>query len=286
MKKLGDYLKENALDSIKDKLCPEIWNDEEKLKSNVKSQIINNFKDWAKKVFPANEIKEIYILGSLTGFQYSEDSDVDVEVVIEGLTKKQIEDAIPILPNGNNIEKTNHPVNYYVLNKMTDLKEKGGCYDVFKDKWIVKENKAEKESLLSNYKATAEISRFFIFGLTSAIYEYEMDKRSFYAYEQFLKESDEMVKNDTKKILKFKLDEIFNDLDGIKIAYHVIWSLRNEAFNDEIEPIEISTVIKSKKGNSSINNLIYKYIEKMGLIGQVKSLLKERSIWQAKLKDY
>ena len=86
-------------------------------------------------------------------------------------------------------------------------------------------------------------------------------------------------------MIKIKLQEIIADIDGLFIAKHMIRALRIESFETG-ESLEIHTTIDIRdRMDNSINNLVYKYIEKLGYFDKVLKILDEADMWNKKLQD-
>lgn len=281
MKSLKDYLDESVLDSIKDKLSPELWSGE-KMKPSAKSFIVNKLKTWLKSV-SSKEPTHIFMLGSMAGFQYAPDADIDVNFVVE-ISAERVEELAKILPNGHNLPGTAHPINYYVSNEVkTDWKKQGPLYDILKDKWIEKPKKDRNVDTVQNYRAVSEIGRLFITAAESAIGEFNTDVSNFQAYESFMENADDTERADVERLRNNKLYEVIADIDSIFILKHIVKALRKEAFADS--PIEMTVDIKMKDSNTSVNNLIYKYLERLGYFEQFDKILDQREKWEKKFSS-
>lgn len=283
MKNLKDYLNESILDSIKPTLNNKLWNSL-KLKKSAKIFIMKKIETWLSQ-YTNKKIKHAFIIGSMAGFQYNNDSDIDVNIVVELPESKSIE-VRKFLPNGQNLPGTNHPVNYFLETKIKNEWVNNPSYDIINDKWIKKPKKEDdQQPIIKNFKAVIEISRFFISGINASIFEYKTDVHAYETYKDYLKHSDEEDKNDLKKMMNLKLQEIIADIDSILIAKHMIVALRKEAFEKQSSEIKISSEIAFKSNNHSINNLIYKYIENLGYFDKLIKILKEKNKWISLLSN-
>lgn len=272
-----ERLEESILDSVKNKLSPDLWNGW-KMKASAKRFIVAKLLTWLKTL-TSKEPKDIYLLGSMAGYQYSDIADIDINFVVE-VTDERVKELSKLLPNGTNLPGTQHPINYYVSNtEKAEWKKSGPIYDILKDKWIRKPTKGNQQDTITNFKAVSEIARFFILGIDATISEYEMDVASFKAFKEYLKEAPAHEEKEVKTVLANKKFEILADIDGIYIAKHMIKALRKEAFESE-KGLEISTDIKIKDSNTSINNLIYKYLEKLDYFDKISKILDEREKWE------
>lgn len=279
MMSLKEYLNESALDPIREKLNPVLWDKNEKLKSSVKAYIMKKAETWLKG-YVNQPIKYAYLLGSMAGFQYNDTSDIDINIVVN-IPDEKLKKMTKFLPNGHLLSGTNHPVNYFISNKIKpEWKKAGPVYDILKDKWITKPGKEKAESVVSNYKAIIEIARFFIAGLNSVISEYERDVIDYKTYESYLEDSKN--KEEIQKLMQFKLQEILADVDSIDIADYLVHSLRKAAFLEN-KAFETRIEIIDKTANESVNNLVYKYLEKLGYFDKVRKIKNEAKKWEKML---
>lgn len=277
MMSLKEYIGESALDSIHQKLNSDLWVNE-KLKKSANAHIIKKFELWLKN-YTDKPIKYAYLLGSMTGFQYNDTSDIDINVVIS-VSDEKLKEMTKFLPNGHFLPGSKHPVNYFISNKMkSEWKKAGSMYDMLKDTWIVKPGKEKTETIVSNYKAVIEIARFFIAGLNSVISEYERDVIDYKTYESYLEDAKKDDKEEIQKLMQFKLQEILADIDSINIANFLIHSLRKKAFLEN-KAFETKIEIFDKTANQSINNLIYKYIEKLGYFDKIRNIRNDSKKWE------
>jgi len=272
-------INENILDPVQNKLNPNIWNSDKKLKRNVKIYIIKPLEVWLKN-FTNKQYRKLYFLGSNAGYQYNDSSDIDINIEID--IPQELKTKISkSLPNGHLLPGTKHPINYY----MTGKKDAGwtantNYYDILNDKWIKISKTISLEPVYS-YKAVSEIARFFVAGFDALLSEYRSDVIAYNIYSKTLKNS---LSNEDKEtintLLRFKVDEILSDIDGIAIAEHLLKALRKEAFKKN-KFIDISTkIIIKDKANFSINNIIYKYLEKLKYSDRVLNIINKKEKWQ------
>ena len=290
-KTLKEYLlKEGIFDPVREELCPQIWDKDKKLKKSIKSFIISKITTWLS-TYTNKKSLDLYLIGSAAGLQYTKTSDVDVNVVID-LSKERINEIGEFLPNAKPFPGTEHPLNYYLTSieerkeKMPDWK-KDPIYDINKDKWITEPKKTDTKSIIKNYKAVTEIARFFISGIEAAISEYQMDVNTYETYKAYLKDDvSPGEEKDLNEMIKFKLQEIIADVDGIYIAKHMIKSLRKETYEKDFEQLEIYTKISVKSANTEINNLIYKYVEKLGYFDKIQKIMDESKKWKKEAEKF
>ena len=126
----------SVLDEKKKTLCPEVWDIKQSppvMQPLAKKDITRRLSILTKDT----AIESVFIVGSLTGYRYTPDSDLDVSVTLDiddaelekfrDLTKKV---------NGQELAGTKHPVNFYFLNEDVDLSRYDSVYDLAEDKWV------------------------------------------------------------------------------------------------------------------------------------------------------
>lgn len=276
-------INENILDPIKEKLDPEIWNNEKKLKKSVKVHVLKMLENVLKSITDKKPTA-VMVHGSLTGYQYMKTSDLDVMFVID-MTDEEVKDMRSKLPRDMVLPGTQHPLNWYGGNTPQMNRADEVRYDVLKDRWIVKPKELEGSTpaaQITSYRVVIEMARFFLAGLDSLITEYNADKMAYKKYSEYLG----ITKNDEDKkalvdLLKFKLEEIISDIDGIRLARHLLKTLRTEGYTDE--PFEINTKIEiTDNKDFNISNVIFKYIEEMGYFESTQKIVDEMDNWITK----
>lgn len=138
----------SLFDSIKQNLTSDLW-ENGKLKKEARDEILGKL----FICFPnKEEIAHLFLLGSMTGYQYNDESDVDVNVV---LVSKDREERLkwhqffktykPLLTN------TLHPISYFAesYHQPNFQDAKFGVYNILKDEWEVKPTRPEREPDIS-----------------------------------------------------------------------------------------------------------------------------------------
>jgi predicted nucleotidyltransferase len=154
---ISDVLKEviepEAVDvstiKMNDTLCPMIWESDEKMRSDVRKTLLKNAIRFIQFCDAENlKYNDIILTGSLANYNYNENSDLDVHVVLDfnqisenkdfvgdffKLKKQLWADRLPIQVKGHDVEMyfqdTNEP------------HHSSGTYSLIKDKWIRKPTK-------------------------------------------------------------------------------------------------------------------------------------------------
>lgn len=266
-------LNENVLDPVNKTLNKELFiDDKEIIKEKVKNFIIDNFLRWFEKMgFKKERIKAFYIIGSSIGYQYTDTSDIDVTVDTI-LKEEEIDKLKNILPNNNLLLNTKHPINYYLKTLKETEKDADVIYNLSKDNWI-KKSKKEKIEVSASYML--EITKFFMSGIQDRLAELERDKIELEIFKNYSPEKIEISQKEIDQLISNKETEIKADLDALYIAYHIIRGFRKEAFKDG-EPFEVLIDINMKNPNYSVNNLVYKTLEKYGYLEKLEKAKEER----------
>ena len=264
---------ENVLDPVTQTRCKDLFigPDYQVLQTKVKNQILDPIYKWLEKMgYPYEEhVRSIHIIGSSVGWQYTNTSDIDVSIETD-IDPAKIKEIWKLLPNGQLLKE--HPVNYYLTSDLKDVSESENAYDVLKDVWVKKQNKEDIEKRVP-FSYIMEITKFFLSGVDDRIQEYEADKVEL-DYLNSVSKDDGVDEQEKQKLIAQKETELKADLDSIYIAHLMLKGFRNQAFRDG-HAADLIIDIKSK-GNSSINNTIYKMVEKMGYFEKLEKYEKER----------
>ena len=269
----NETLNENILDPVQETRCKDLFigPDYQVLQTKVKNQILDPIYKWLEKMgYPYEEhVRSIHIIGSSVGWQYTNTSDIDVSIETD-IDPAKIKQIWKLLPNGQLLKE--HPVNYYLTSDLKDVSESENAYDVLKDVWVKKQNKEDIEKRVP-FSYIMEITKFFLSGVDDRIQEYEADKVEL-DYLNSVSKDDGVDEQEKQKLIAQKETELKADLDSIYIAHLMLKGFRNQAFRDG-HAADLIIDIKSK-GNSSINNTIYKMVEKMGYFEKLEKYEKER----------
>jgi predicted nucleotidyltransferase len=262
-------LKESVLDPVKETLNPAIW-DGMKLKADVKKRILEDIVNYLPEQY---EVVAVHFLGSNTGYQYNATSDIDINVYVEGIETEQTIELSRMMPSGEKLEGTEHEVNYYISTPdyYGSRKGQGSMYDVIEDKWIVE---PKKEKAKVPYSYVAEIAKVFMSGIDNRIAEYESDKEEQKLYEDYLDnmEEDDVERDEIIKRIEMKKNEVLSDLDSLYVIAKLIKSFRLDGFKDT----EFAFLVDSGEGNQSIQNMVYKILERLGYTEKIYKYLNLR----------
>ena len=272
--KVNLMINENVLDPMNKELCSEIFI-KEVMKSKVKGAILDVVYKWLQKMGydERKTVKSIYLIGSSSGYQYTDLSDIDVSIETD-IPPEEIKKIWTMLPNGNNLLDTKHPVNYYLTSNKDDVERAKSAYDILNDTWLKKEDKDANKAELVPMGYAMEVAKFFFIGAENRIAEYERDKQELEWIKKLNPKEHEITQEEIDERCVLKETEIRADLDAIHVAYNILKSFRKEAFDKKETDLLLD--IKFTNPNNSINNILYKLCENIGLLDKLHELEKER----------
>ena len=131
------------LDTPRKTLATDVFQLDGKLIPQIREQILSR----ARQAIPSHlAIKEVFIIGSITGYKYRETSDIDVNIKIdpypEGLAKTALTKGV----NGFLSYGGRHPINFFLQKYIEGANWAGvrfGVYDVINNTWNVEPPKPE-----------------------------------------------------------------------------------------------------------------------------------------------
>jgi ADP-ribose pyrophosphatase YjhB (NUDIX family) len=138
---------------MKDELSPLIWKNK-RLKGSIRQKLLQIAEDFIEGTPIEGRIEDITFTGSLAGYNYHDESDIDLHLLVDfdedDEILQKLMNAIRINWNDNHdIFIEGHEVEIYVQ----DANEKhysAGVYSISDDKWLVE---PEKEEVLLDYDA-------------------------------------------------------------------------------------------------------------------------------------
>lgn len=266
-------IKESVLDPVKKERCPDIFDKNGRMHLKVKNFIIDTFMNWKDELDNCEfTVKGIYLIGSSASYQYTDTSDVDITIVSEDFDESN-RDVVRMLPNGNNLPGTERPVNYFIR---PDLAERlaENIYDINNHKWI-KESDPEEISVPQSY--ILELAKFFMNAVDLTISEYERDKVSYLEYKALDPEKVDISAEERLEVMNKKLEELKADLDSIRIGNHLIRGFVHDAYDSEDNYFRINIEVPNKTlaPQRSVNNLVYKCLEKFGYRDKIDNFIKD-----------
>lgn len=250
---ISDVLKEviepEAVDvstiKMNDTLCPLIWESDEKLKPEVRKILLLN----AKRFIEFSDVEklnfdDIILTGSLANFNYHEDSDLDVHILLDfkqisenkdfvgdffKLKKQLWAEKLPIQVKGHDVEM--------YFQDTAEPHHSSGTYSLMKNEWIRKPIKKIINVDMANVQLKAADMMNIIDELES-----EVDSDS------FLKKH-EQLKNKIKKYRQTGLDKT-GEFSTENLVFKILRNsgylekmteMKNEYLTDELSLNEFNT---------------------------------------------
>ena len=237
------------------------------MKTNVSNFIEETFAlfyDQLNSDLKTFKVKGFKAIGSSTGFQYTDSSDLDIQVIIEMLPGHDFSETrqiISILPNGNNVPGTNHPVNYFLVDvkNPTALHKVENLYNINTKKW---EKQTDASQLNIPILYVREISRFFTDAFDLLLGRYDRDV-------QYLKDTvnlnpatQDISEAEKSDAIDKALTTLKADIDSMRLADKLIHGFRLQAYDDNnFFHISIN-YMDDEDPRKSMNEAIYKTLDK------------------------
>ena len=103
----------SILDPVRKTLAPGVWSPDKKLYPHIKRQILKKLLSF----LPMENIKSIYVVGTIAGYQYTDSSDIDVNVEVNPpeLADDPSLKAKRKAADGDKVPGTEHEINFFLI---------------------------------------------------------------------------------------------------------------------------------------------------------------------------
>lgn len=253
MKSFNNFLHESILDPEQSSLSPLIFDivDEPKLKDSVRDQILVKIAILGKKV----DIIDYSLIGSILTKRYSNDSDVDINVLVATSDEKMDQvRKIAIELSGDIVSGTQHPINLHVLNDKSDYDNANnsadGVFDISNNKFVRKP--IEKPFHIQKYMKLFQDTVSKIDVLKD---ELKDDIVDYNELKHFSKDDMQTL----RKEIEAKIKEIENDAQGLIDLYDKIKKDRASGF---ARPLTAAEIKEYGVKNRLPGNVLYKLLER------------------------
>jgi hypothetical protein len=263
-----EVLRESVFDPIQNTRSEDVFGQDEKIKTEVKDFIIKILNDWREQVETKFEVKHLTMVGSMTGFQYNKTSDVDVNVITNISDKEQLTKLRKMLPNGNPLPGTSHPVNFWIggtEDVLTPARFEN-IYNIVIDEW---EKKSDKKDIKIPYPYIMEVSKFFMDGFDLAMSECDRDILEVETYMSYDPTKQQLSEKEKREFIAGKVAELRTDVDRLKIGKHILRSFMVEGYNDM--PFKVSINYEHEDPRYSMNSMVYKMIDRLGYTDKIST---------------
>ena len=126
----------SILDEKKPQLDPTVWGRSADGSVVIREELAREIRKRARDLLSGIPVRSAFLVGSITGYYYNKNSDIDVNLVVDvdddtilGLVERARE------LNGENLQGTTHPINFYVSNESKNLAAFDGVYNLKDDTW-------------------------------------------------------------------------------------------------------------------------------------------------------
>jgi len=282
----SEVLKESVFDPIQNTRSVELFDENEIMKPEAKAQIMSILNTWREQTEIKFEIVEARLIGSMSGFQYNNTADIDVTLIISMDDPSQINKLRSVLPNGNNLEGTSHPINFWIGTKedpqATETKRFENIYNMLNDTW---EKKSEKKDIKVPYAYVMEIAKFFMDGFDLALSETERDIMEVEIYMGYDPSKQQLSEKEKREFISGKLNELRADVDRLKVGKHILRSFMVEGYEDM--PFKVSINYQHEDPRYSMNSMVYKAVDRLGYHDEkLPNAIKKASEAIKKIEDY
>ncbi len=255
-------INESILDPVHDERCRDLFIDDNTIRKDVVDYIYNTFKDWESTIKMPLKVKSIYMVGSLFGYMYSSDTDIDVHVTLD-CTDDELKEIKKSRPALVNIPNTEHPIEITLKNVEENFDHDESVYDLLNRKFVKLVSKQKISDVPDAY--IGKITEFYLNSIDIGIGDADRDIRDLESIEQKHKDgrlSDEKY----KKAITDKRDDLTVDLDGISLLFDMMRALRAATMNHRDAPFSISIEIGDMPDDPhyQVNEMIYKTFAKYG----------------------
>lgn len=164
---------------IQDELNPKIWDEDQKMESDVKKTLLKIADDYFESLeLPKVDIEDVTMTGSLANYNWSKYSDVDLHIVVDyddiPVDEELVQDFLKSKSSNWNKEHDVTIYGYDVELYVQDINEphhSTGVYSILRDEWVTK---PKKQKISFNDKSVKEKSNRLM-DRVEEIYD-EMDK--------------------------------------------------------------------------------------------------------------
>lgn len=260
-------LTESMLDPVNKTRCREIFDENDIMKEDVVKYIKESFRLWYEQLnsdLKTFDVKYFAAIGSSTGYQYTETSDIDIQVIVnmkKGHEFIETRQLVKILPNGNNLPGTQHPVNYFFIDGSigTDFNKVENFYNIETKTWEKKQEAGVNNVPLLYVR---EVSRLFTDSLDLMMGRFDRDLEYLNESLKYNPDTQDISESEKAEAVDKCIIQIRSDIDAMRLADKLIHGFRLEAYDDKnFFHISIN-YMDDNDPRKSMNEAIYKTLDK------------------------
>jgi len=216
----------------------------------VKYQILDGIQEIASTI----PVQEIYLVGSILTNKYTNNSDIDVSIIVDSadVSKIDFEELLIILKriNGKLATGTTHPINFHIVKDSYDFSKTDGVYDVPNEKWV-------KVPTNSDIDVQQYIQRFDS-TMNEIISNTEELRRTIIDIEE-IKKIPHNTLLELRTLINNKIEQVTSNIISLTMIYKNIRDLRKLSFDKYMTPNEIMQIGNK---NNLPENILYKLLQK------------------------
>ena len=177
----------SLFDNPRRKLNSYLFDENEKMLPGFRTYIFNRINE----MLDPGSAGGIFLLGSMAGRQYNDDSDIDINIILrERLRREALKEHVKTF-DGQMLAGTTHPINFYIQDwSTTNFAETAeyAVYDILRDVWAVPpktfgEIRDPKEEFKSELRYAKQYSKLFSRANTDDLFErIERRRKEAYAF--------------------------------------------------------------------------------------------------------
>lgn len=275
-------INESVLDPIQKNRCDALFNINDKSDKPVilasTKQFIFSLLDKFKEETGLKDMEylEVFLVGSSLGYQYRDDCDIDVDVRVN-YTSDELSGMFHFIPKNILLPGTAHPVNVFLLTKNDppfDFEHNAeNAYDLLTDTWIKQGRLANADNIPFEY--LSGISEFIMDGMSLELNRAERDLYDLIKYINIDPNKVSISEKELKEAISNKITQLIIDKDALNLAHHIMFRMDQDGFDENPKPIKISIKYEYESKHYSMNNLIYKYIDRYGYYDKINKMIKD-----------
>lgn len=246
------FVSESIVDPVQPHLSSEIFDNFKSNSPTLKSAVISEIESGIKAISAYAKVVDYVLIGSTVTRRYTKSSDLDITVLVSASNEqvKKVRRILPII-NGNYVQFTQHPINYFIISNQSDYYRKLSLADGVFD---IKSNEFRRKPIFKRFDIRKYVSKFKAV-LTKVDYATDEFMQDLFDYAE--------LKTATKAELKYlrltALEKLEADALELSFIYSKIKADRKAAFD---RPLTAKEIKMYGDKNRLPENVIYKLLEK------------------------
>lgn len=270
-----DYLLESVFDPIQHTRSEHIFDSEERMLDKTRKFIFDILEEWKKSFEPDIKfnVKEVNMIGSMTGFQYMHNADIDVNIWTDIKDDDVLLQLRRRMPSGYYLEGTDHPISFWVggVNDKYDIKNAENMYDVTANKWV---KKTDKKDIKVPYPYVLELSKFFMNGYDLILGDLRRNIEELDMYMSYDKGRQHIDEEEIESRIYTTLNSIRGNADSLRMGRHILRSFMVEGYESKY-PFKVLINYEHEDPRYSMNNMVYKMVDKFGYFEKISREVKD-----------